>query len=213
LQYILDPEVEGSVGTISLPDPKPHTIRRFGRFPSTDLLYPGDLLLFSAVKPELTSRLIASAQMRGGFANEHARWTHAAVYVGRNYVVEAVEKGVQYERLYGYVGGHRLRARRDPDLSVEQRYEIVIQALTRIRERYSYGALPRLMWGSVKGYWNQNPGLENTSAVICSQVYADSYALVTSKLVVPGMSGNVKPCDLSVTPHLNDVKLEWRQVV
>lgn len=176
-------------------------------------MLPGDLLLSSATKPNLSARLIALAQKQGGFGEEHACWTHAAVYVGRHYVVEAVATGVRYGPMFAYVDGYRLRARRDPTLSMEQRYQIVIQALTRLGERYGFMAIPRLAFGSIKGYWTQRPSLERTPAVICSQVFADSYALVTNRFVVPGVPSDIKPSDLSATPVLEDVPLEWRRVL
>ena len=55
---------------------------------------------------------IASSQ-RELFANKHARWTHAAVYIGEGMIVEALPfKGVVDGHISDYLPTHNIRVRR-----------------------------------------------------------------------------------------------------
>jgi hypothetical protein len=67
---------------------------------------------------------------------------------------------------------------------------------------------------AMRGYWR--PGntlpLIGMRAVICSELFNDSYSLVTERLLVVAPSGTVKPADLSFTSRLVDVETSWLSI-
>lgn len=77
-QVVLDPADTSTVGTWKAPVAIPPRLRAFGRFPDITQCRPGDLLLVSAVEKGFVSRQIVKAQKRGGYAEDDARWHHAA---------------------------------------------------------------------------------------------------------------------------------------
>lgn len=208
-QIYLDPSVEGASGSWKPPGPIPQKLRRFGRFPNTSLWKPGDLLLFSAVRPSLASRAIVRTQTNGGFAEQDARWHHAAVYVGHNHICEAVLSGVRYGPIYPYVGAHLIRVRRDETLTEMNRYELAIRSLAHLREDYSVKLLPLLAFYGLAGFWNRKTLPPDTPTVICSQVFAHAYTGTTMRLVAGPQAIPVVPADLSMTDTLTDVKTDW----
>ena len=169
------------------PGPIPKAFRDFGKFPNLDQWRPADLLLVASITPDAALRQIISAQARGGYAPEDARWQHAAVYIGEGYVVEATIRGVRYAPSYPYLGGHCLRLRRPLDLSDDDRWKIAIQASVRSNERYAMQRILRLLRLSFEGYWKRQRGfpIAQTKSVICSQLYADAYSRVTGRLATP----------------------------
>lgn len=214
-QVFLDPAMAASsaTGTTEVTPPFPQQLLHFGFFPEISALMPGDLMLFMAQKPQWVSRRIQEAQKRGGFQDYHARWHHAAVHIGKGYVVEAVAEGrVSYRQIYHYIGTHCIRVRRDPRLSDGQRYELAIEALTMLRRRYSLAAIPRIFWHTLKGLWNTDIIDKSARPVICSQVYADAYMMTTNSLVIPGNPGYVIPAALSSSKVLQDVQIPWKKI-
>lgn len=208
-QNYLDPRVESASGSWQPPGPIPKKIRRFGRFPDTALWKPGDLLLFSAVRPSLASRAIIRTQTNGGFNEKHARWHHAAVYVGHNHLCEAVLSGVRYGPIYPYVGAHLIRVRRDESLSEISRYELAIRSLARLKEGYAVNLLPMLAFYGLAGFWNRKTLPPDTPTVVCSQLFAQAYAGTTMRYVADPAAIPVVPADLSMTEVLSDVATGW----
>ena len=209
-QQYLNPAVEGASGSWQPPGPIPKRLRHFGRFPNTGDWQPGDLLLFSAVRPSLASRAIIRTQEKGGFLECHARWHHAAVYLGHDHLCEAVLwGGVRYEPIYAYVGSHLIRVRRDERLTDIQRYEITIRSLALLKENYSVRRLPLLAFYGVAGYWTRNRLPPDTPTVICSQLFSHAYGLATGRYVANPAAIPVVPADLSMTDVLTDVKTDW----
>jgi hypothetical protein len=54
---------------------------------------PGDLILVSALTPNRVQLAIERVQCRGGYHPHHARWQHAAVYIGDYYICESTHVG------------------------------------------------------------------------------------------------------------------------
>ena len=175
---------------------------------------PGDLLLFSALHPGWSARSIMRGQQRG-YAEEDARWHHAAVYLGDGIsICEATARGVRDTSIYGYLGGYLLRVRRGINLTSDQQWLIAMQSLTRLGSPYGFRSILSLAWQSWQGYWqpgNRLP-LLGARAVICSQLFSDSYSMVTGRLLVQGPSGTVTPAALSFTSQLADVPTTWLQI-
>jgi len=210
--YILFPKNIVSSQTINISHPIPKEVREFGYLPDKTQLLPGDLLLFHHTRPPFVSRSIIKAQLNGGHHADDAKWHHAAVYIGNLMICEAqISGGVQLAFLYEkYIGKHEIRIRRDQNLNSAQRYDIVINALFRLRTRYSFRSIARLLIGSQRGFWRHPfQSFGDAQSTICSQLYADAYALTTNHLIVQKGIGLSTPADLSLTPQLSDIQVNW----
>lgn len=216
-QQLLDPDTNKIVpnGSWKPSGPIPTEIRTFGFFPNIDDWLPGDLLLVSATKPGWISRQIISAQKRGGYSEDDSRWHHAAMYIGDAHICEAVGRGVHLVPLFDYIGEHKLRIRRDLGLPLELRFRVAVKALARMRNSYSRRSVLKLFFQSFKGFW-EDSGIHfaplGVRAVICSQLYADAYAMATSKLINSNPSVQVTPAALSETAQLADIAVYWKKI-
>lgn len=195
----------------------PTKIRSFGQIFDFDQLMVGDLILFDPIKPSLFERAIRRAQKQGGFEDSHARWTHAAVYTTNRFVVEANVSGVAYTDLCSYSQDYNLCVRRDPNLSINHRYELALQAATRIGQRYSKTAALSAGMGAIRGYWNPKGLLDGrfgATAIICSKLVSDCYITITHNSITPGeLPVVVTPAHLSKTTRLQDVSVDWLRLV
>ena len=182
--------------------------------PDEAQLLPGDLLLVSALKPSSGSAAIINAQAGGGHAAIHARFHHAATYIGDNLVCEAqLWKGVQVVSLYEYVGTHLLRFRRDPNLSQDDRWRLAVRSLHQLRKPYGVFALPRLWYESRRGFWRPGVLRLTLRGIICSSLYAEAYAWTTGRLLVEGQLNLTTPADLSLSARLSEANVEWLKIV
>lgn len=212
----LDPRNAAAEAAGSYPPttPLPPHVRQFGYVPDESLLLPGDLVLTSAINPSFGSRAIINVQTDGGHDPEDARWHHAAVYLGEMVVCEAqVWGGVRITSLYDYVGGHLLRFRRDPNLSGDDRWKLVVHAMYRLSDPYSVWALVRLWFQSQIGFWHPYARYKSVEALVCSELYSKAYTLTTGKLLVRGTLGITIPAALSFTPLLTDMHVTWLRIV
>ena len=177
-------------------------------------LLPGDLILTTSIAPNLIQRSIRAVQKKGGYPEEHARWEHAAMYIGKGVLCEATRKGVQRQMLSHYVGSHILRLRRAPNLLPTTQHELAIQALSFQGYPYGYWEIVRLVKAAKLGFSNNTNATGRTSgypspAVICSELYADSYAKVTRNVIGNISGGEVTPASLSIETTLQDVAMRW----
>lgn len=221
-QLVLSPRHTATVGTWQPPTSLPEGVRKFGRFPDVNALLPGDLILTRALKCDYVSKRIHGAQKQGGQHWRDARWTHAAVYMGDKIrVIEANfdwfqwgQNGVKMAQLSDYVGGYRLRFRRFPGLTPDERWLIVIAAMTRInapyRFRYLFSALGAAGWGFWRDRNDPRRASRNTGYV-CSTLYQDSVAKVTGRLIEE-TAGVCTPGTLSSTKTLQDVPIGWLKI-
>jgi hypothetical protein len=214
-QLLLDPQNVVSKSSWKPSGPIPAKVRKFGHFPNIDDWLPGDLLLISSIRPPWISRQIIAAQTRGGYSMEDARWHHAAMYIGDANICEATASGVNLVPIFDYVGTHKLRLRRDPLLTDKDRFRLAVKALARLRNSYSQWSVLKLYARSFPGFWHDSGdsvSFFGASAVICSQLYADAYAMATSKLITSVPSVQVTPAALSETSELTDVALHWNSI-
>ena len=215
-QLLLDPTDASSAKQLkSAPEPLPEHVREFGFIPDFKLWEPGDLLLFSAVEMNPAQRAIVNAQVDLGYAEEHARWHHAAVYIGERALCEATFRGVGYHGITDTFLTSRIRIRRIPQLKRKERFRIAIRALMRLTKPYDF-------W-SVTLYWLRS---QNTSfgaafsrefrvkgrAFICSELYHEAYMAVTSRVLLTDPDRDVLPADLSASRGLVDIPAGWAQL-
>jgi hypothetical protein len=216
-QLVLDPERNNitPTGNWKPSGPIPSRVRQFGFFSNIDDWLSGDLLLVNSTSPGWISRQIISAQKRGGYSDDDSRWHHAAMYIGEATLCEATGAGVHLTPLFGYIGSHRLRLRRDAGLTLDQRYRVVIKALARLRNSYSRRMILQMLVDSFKGFWNdadRSVSFFGRRAVICSQLYADAYAMATSRLIASTPTLQITPAALSESTQLTDVALSWKTI-
>src|SRR5665213_3277873 len=130
------------VSIIKIDRALPPEPRSWGRVLNMDSLESGDLLLFRSIdlESDRISHAIVKAQLAGGFAQAHAQWTHAAVYLGdgehiceANCFVPGLPHGVVMRSAFVYCDGkNAIRARRPRDMSAKERLRIAIGALTNL---------------------------------------------------------------------------------
>lgn len=199
-------------------------VRKFGSFPDTSVLLPGDLLLTEDLDPDWIAKSITQSQLEAGFPSEHSRWTHAAMYLGDGErVVESTfgsgQAGVQISPLGNYVGGHILRFRRPRDLTDEQRWLMVVEAASLVSLRYDFGYLITTWWQTRKGFWQRNKNqraidrpFKISSARVCSTLYADAFTRITGEVVDKRYDAHI-PATLSQSDVFTDIALGWVKIV
>jgi len=183
----------------------------------------GDLILSHSILPGFAEKLIVRAQIHAGLSADDSRWTHAAVFLYQDFVLEAVPwKGVITRSLYSDIPDNILRVRRRRNLDDEEEqehrikgYKIALCAQRMLGTRYGVSAALSLGWRSIfRGdLWNRDWLPLFRSAVICSQVVYDAHAQITRDLLdrCP-INGGVMPAHLSATSDLEDVSIPWVKV-
>ena len=209
-QIIIDPEQLGTPNAQLPFTILPDSVRKFGFAPDFRLCKPGDLILFRDRFPALTSRLISSAQAKSGFHDDHSCWTHAAVFLYDDFIVEAdLWPGVHTRTIYKDIPSSVLRVRRRPDLQDIERYQIALPALRMIGARYGKIGAVRMGFRMLSGIWDQDKYYLD-SPVICSKVFFDAHAEITRHLLKDcPVSGPVFPAHLSATEDLEDIEIPW----
>jgi len=135
------------------------------------------------------------------------------MYVGDALICEVqLWRGVRIRPLYDYVGRHCLRFRRDAAISEDERWKLVLHAVFRLRQRYSLWVLPLLWFQSKLGFWRPELRHLSARALICSQLYSDAFAGGTGRLLVQRTLNANIPAELSLTPVLQDVDVDWLRI-
>jgi hypothetical protein len=188
----------------------------FGYVPDVRAWRPGDLLLFSAVHPNLIQRRITAAQSRQ-FLPDHARWQHAAMYMGRGRICEAtVVGGVRVADLYSYVPESAIRVRRCPILALDEEgsCDLVFEALSRLGQNYSLTTIWNLWKRTrLKSLVKPYSMTFTRPTHVCSGLYADAFSQSTRRVVYNGGGDIPMPAQLSVTDQLNDVESSWLRLI
>jgi hypothetical protein len=208
---MLDPETPAEPSRFWTPQGETsESLRTFGKFPNIEDWLPGDVVLVSSVHPDWVTRRIVETQTRL-YGPSHARWQHAAIYMGNGFLAEATTKGVRYHSIQNYVGHYHLRVRRNQGLTSDQRWLVAIEAGVRLRESYRYSDILTVYRRSFPKLSRQiRPNtIIQASSVICSQLCQDAHAKVTNRLIVSLAVNPVVPAALSQTEMLRDIPLYW----
>ena len=185
--------------------------RNFGRVPDLKRCEAGDLILSFSISPDWAERQIIRAQVQAGFSADDSQWTHAAVFLYQDYILEAVPReGVITRPLYSDIPDSVLRVRRRPNLRVEEKYKIALCAQRMLGTRYDIGAALSLGWRSrFNRMWNRDWRPSFKAAVICSQVVYDAHAEITQGFLKDCPLRDVMPAHLSATSSLEDIYIPW----
>lgn len=217
LEHVEERQVHPAPAQTDLPIPA--AVRRAGYLVDVESLQPGDLILTSArSKFKLVPSGISFAHQLGGYAWDHARWTHAAVYVGDFLVCEATGEGVRLGSVTQLTAEYNLRVRRGCHqgamIDRETGWRIALYSLMRLNQRYDSGLIGKLFGMAVKGYdeYRPQPPKQPTETVICSELFQDAYCRATHVQLQNPMSREVTPAFLSATPLLEDVPCRWRKL-
>jgi hypothetical protein len=213
-QVVIDPDHVGApVGEVSRPI-LPERVRRFGFIPDLDALSPGDLILFRDRSSTLVGRAITSVQRADGFSDEHSAWTHVAIFLYDDFIVEAVPwPGIRTRSIYSDFPGRIMRVRRAPDLEERERYRIALRALRNLGARYSLLSALGLGWRTLTSSRDAVASVSFGPAVICSKVYYDAHFEITRRgLRNCPVDRPVTPAHLSATSDLDDVHVGWLRV-
>lgn len=176
---------------------------------------PGDVILMRGISPGLSGSAITFAHSQAALAADDSHWTHAAVFLSDDYIVEAVPgRGVIQRSFYDDIPQRILRIRRRTNLTDIERYRIAMRALRMLDERYSFWGALQLGWRMRNGLWNVQAFPALGRVVICSKVFYDAYGEVTRTLLKDcPVALPVTPAHLSATTDLDDVPIEWLKLV
>ncbi len=221
-QIILDPTCAKENNNLDSwkPDhPIPGNLRKWGYCPNFDEWLPGDLILFSAIKPSLIGKAIQRVQTYGGYASEDARWEHAAIYIGAGVLCEATRKGVKIGSIYDYVKNqdHIIRIRRSLLISKDKKdngWQLAVNALMQLNYSYGYFSIAEILFKSINGFWaKQNNRSLGKRSTVCSQLYADAYVATFGTTLGNKKASEITPASLSIdTKNLNDVTTRWLKI-
>ena len=212
-QHVIDPRNIGNPAPVQILIVPPE-LRKFGSVPHFALCRPGDLILSRSIEPPLVERFIersiSRAQERAGFAEEHSRWTHAAVFLYDTLIAEAVRGGVRIHSLFNDTLICMMRVRRPRLNNGEERANLALRAAATLGTPYGIRAAFQLGRRMNAGLWNPQELVAYGRKVICSKVYFDAHIEI-AKLPLSDcpLNGLVSPAHLSATDDLDDVLIPW----
>lgn len=213
-QLIIDPGQHGNPTSLAPVSVFPPGVRKFGFVPDVRACEPGDLILSFSRNSGFVDRQIRATQRRIGFSDEHARWTHAAIFLYEDYIVEAIPfAGVVTRSLYLDIPESVLLVRRYPGLDQDQKYKIALSALRSLGSRYNGMKVLRAGFGTLLGEWRRPWFKSEGRITICSKVYHDAH-VETHRQMLQGCQLNdlITPAHLSATTSLQDVLVPWLAV-
>jgi hypothetical protein len=214
-QLVIDPNNRGNLAGVKTIVQLPPKVRGFAFVPDFEKCKAGDLILSSSIRPDLVEYQIVQTQLKAGFTSDDSRWTHAAVYLYEDFILEADPKmGVRSRSLYSDIRDSRFRVRRRSGLTDEERYRIALCAQRMLGMRYDLGAALSLgVKARVSEMWNRYWAPPMKTVAICSQVFYDAHTEITRHLLTGCPNNFVMPAHLSATVDLDDVYVPWLRLI
>lgn len=204
----------------------PREIIEFGYIPDLGQMKLGDIVL---VRPEIPpakptqpikhfmsilsgdfSYYIQTAQKKIE-RSPHYLWVHAGLYLGRDLMVEAVARKVAVNAFSSHAAKRCVRIRRRRNISKAKAYDACIEAVRRVGDSYDTEVIKNLIIHFLTGK-KIAPDLIK-AAYICSELIQHAFLYGAGDVIVN--VGNIRtptPADLSASPHLIDVPLQWRPI-
>lgn len=222
VQKFLDPRdrTGATKRDTGLPPELHSKIDKLTHVPDTSNWQPGDLLLFSPIK---SNGVIRFLQKRKVNHDDHARWTHAAIYVGHCHICEVQPRTpVLYRSLLSYVGGanHLIRVRRYVDcsagrrpLSLDDGYRLSVKALSAMAWPYRYwqwGAAlqPKDKPASAEKKRFAERYLQAEQMFHCAELYCGAFADAMHKRIDGEHPAHMLPARLSASHSFDDVDVK-----
>ena len=213
-QLFLDPRSIPSDCPVynNVPATLPPRVRALGHLPDLAQLLPGDLILFSPTTTSILQKKIQEVQHTGGYHEDDARWTHAAVYLGSQFsICDATAKGVLHNSLLDSLSANLVRVRRDPHLDSDSRWRIALSAALQIGTPYGIRSALTIWIRSIKGlHTPQKSATRSRSNIICSELFQDAFFSATGRTLQWNHPGKeVSPALLSYVAEQRDVPVRW----
>jgi hypothetical protein len=181
---------------------------------------PADIILFSPRNGGgQKTKAVKTVQKHLGFDEQHAQWTHAALYVGDGKLLHVTwqlfgtQNHVARIPISSFVPDAWIRRRSASSLNSGQRDEIVERAFTMIGQDYSLlrgltfftGKAGRQSQGST-----QSALKSATRRLVCSDVVALAYEYVLNRQVFGVIDhARVTPATLSASTFLREAEVVW----
>ncbi len=91
---------------------------------------------------------------------------------------------------------------------------IAIQAAVRANEKYRFAAIFHIYLRPFRGLWRSpiTSFRAQRRALICSQLYSDSYSAVTGLLLTQTVADIITPAALSASDKFEAIPLYWRTI-
>lgn len=197
-------------------------VRNFGKFLDVTNLQPGDLMLARSHGP--IPKLISSTQIKGGYHDRDAQWTHAAMYLGdgANFIEANFDFGnyacVRLAPIRQYCDGQydlrfrRLKAGVD---SLEQKLSLCVQAMKHLGTKYPVGRLAEIWFdvniSKTSNFYDSDLKDPLERAVVCSTLYQDAVRCAT-KYQLGEDNGACVPAWLSASDKFENIRASWKRI-
>jgi len=183
--------------------------REMGKVPDVGLIEPGDVILFSPVKPNLMQKTIIRTQ--NTLAPSHRAWTHAAIAFDGGRMVEALtKKGVCCGTIFDRCRDFRIKVRRAHSLNQLDRMRLAMDAMSAITTNYSLKHALAIGFSNLFQQMGKEPFYGKDSHIVCSQLISNAYMNVTGQKLISSSLYRVTPGQLDSTKNLTDVTIGWR---
>lgn len=209
--HVLDPKfAPAAVAVFESTAMLPKDLRKLGAAPDFSSLLPSDVILYSSIADQKSSREITEAQSQ--FSEFHRKWTHAALYLGQNRIIEAIPfGGAKLSNIFAEVASHRMRVRRMPGLDESARFQIALEAATQLGAGYNWlGLVPLSRRLKNPRNWKV-PSYSKSK--YCSQLCENAYLFGSNKSLVGKYIGeDLSPAHISASTALEDIEVIWKRI-
>lgn len=192
--------------------PLPKYLRQQKVFPDYEKALIGDLVLVSPFRPSVTQNLIMTHQLER-YGEEHAMWTHAAIYIGNSNICEATTAGVKVSQIENYLENYSVKFRRASFKNETDRFRVSIAAVTKLRQGYNWKSILNFASDHMAKGMPRRLALPmkqaKKAAFTCSGLFYEAFFEVTEATCTNSVSFEICPADLSASQKLNDVPIGW----